>query len=268
MTRKLFHLSLLGLVLVAGAGSYAVRRSLDPAQGNSLECAHRWLSLSGSQCRNIRNEDPGFQQEAQALSQSLEQTRETMKAMLADPDSSSTVIRSQAQAVLDAHHALMRRTVRHLMVMREFADVSQCARLNTLCSNAMQHGSGRGMGMGRGRQGHGMGRGMMNRQRVRGNMNPIVTLTDGQQKALAEINPNNDEEAGQLTQQVIEAHAVFVQTLQDANSPNESISQALEGFIAARTALELSTIDYVLHIRPLLTTDQQQRLIGLCPGGR
>ena len=82
-----------------------------------------------------------------------------MATLVADAQSSDEALSDQTQLVLDAHHALMRRSLRRLMVMREFADVSQGIRLNALCSNAMRCGEGRGLGMGMG-PGRGMGSGV------------------------------------------------------------------------------------------------------------
>ena len=146
MARKLFHLSLLGVVLVAGAASYAVRRNLGASDGRPMDCARRWLDLSNKQCRNIQSNDPDFRQEAQALSLKLQEARQTMATLVADMQTSDDTLSEQAEVVLDAHHALMRRSMRHLMVVREYADVSQGVRLNTLCSNAMRCGEGRGPG--------------------------------------------------------------------------------------------------------------------------
>jgi len=49
MTRKLFHLCLLGVVLLAGVATYAVCRNLAPAHGEPLNCMRRWLTLSSAQ---------------------------------------------------------------------------------------------------------------------------------------------------------------------------------------------------------------------------
>jgi Spy/CpxP family protein refolding chaperone len=268
MAKKIFHLSLLCVVLVAGAASYAVRRNLGSTDGKPMDCARRWLDLSNQQCRNIRKEDPNFRQEAQALSQTLQAARQTMATLVANTQTSDEALAGQAQVVLDAHHALMRRSMRHLMVMREFADVSQGVRLNTLCSNAMRCGQGRGPGMG---MGPGMGpggMGMGHRQmRGQGALAPALTLTEAQQETIDQIAPDFEADCFNLMRQVRFAHMALSQTLQDANSADESIQEALESFIAARTAFEQHTIDYVISIRSLLTPDQQQRLIGLCRGG-
>jgi len=273
MARKLFHLSLLCVVLVAGAASYAVRRNLGSSDGQPIDCARRWLDLSNQQCRNIRKEDPNFRQEAQALSQTLQEARQAMATLVANAQSSDEALAGQAQVVLDAHHALMRRSMRHLMVMREFADVSQGVRLNALCSNAMRCGQGRGpgMGMGPGMMGPGMGPGGMGmgRRQMHGQraLAPALTLTQAQQETIDQIAPNFEADCFDFMRQVRFAHMALSQTLQDADSADESIQEALESFIAARTAFEQHTIDYVISIRSLLTPGQQQRLIGLCKGG-
>ena len=266
MARKLFHLGLVGVVLVAGAASYAVRRNLCSVDAKPMDCARRWLGLSNEQCRNIRREDPNFRQEAQALSLVLQEARQTMTTLVANSQTSDEALEDQAQAVLDAHHALMRRSLRHLMVIREFADVSQGIRLNSLCSSAMRCGNGRGPGMGPG-MGMGMGPGMglrhaqMHGQRALGS---VLTLTESQRQAISKINPDYETECFELMRQVRMAHMGLSQALQEGDNPREAIHQALESFIAARTAFERHTIAYVISIRHLLTPDQQQRLIGLC----
>lgn len=264
MTRRLFHLGLLGVVLVAAAASYAVHLRLDPVGGRPLECARQWLTLSRQQCRNIRSEDPEFQSEAQALSQSLQTARQTMVNLIADVQTPDQALYDQAQVVLEAHHALMRRTIRHLMVIRGCVNTGQGVRLNALCSNAMRCGPGQGMG--RGRQGHGMGMGM-GMGRDRGSLGPALTLTDAQRQTIARTHPDYETQAADLAAQVRAAHMTLARTLQDSNSPDESIQQALEHFITVRTLLERQTVNYVLAIRPLLTPDQQQCLIGLSQRG-
>lgn len=284
MARKLFHIGLLGVVLVAGAASYAVRRNLGSPDGRPMACARQWLDLSDQQCRNIRSKDPDFRQDALTLSSKLQEARQTMATLVAHTQTSDDALSEQAEIVLDAHHALMRRSMRHLMVVREFADVSQGVRLNALCSNAMRCGEGRGpgmgpgMGMGRGMgmepgmgPGMGMGRGtgsggmgMMGMGRGQRALAPALTLTEAQQETIDQIAPDYEAECFTLMRQVRLAHLALSAVLQDAESPDESIQQALESFIAARTAFEKHTIDYVISIRFLLTEDQQKRLIGLC----
>jgi len=269
MARKLFHLGLLG-VLIAGAATYAVRTNWGPGRTQPAECARRWLGLSGNQCNGIRNEDPHFQEEAQALSQSLQFARRTLADLLADPNSTDDVLRAQAQTVLDAHHRLMRHTVNHLLVVRAYTDVSQCGRLNALCADVMHSGQGRGYGrQGRGPgRGMGRGRGMQYRwRRGRGALAPALRLTEAQQQAAGEIDPNYTTDAAALTEQVRTAYQTLAGTLQDINSPDESVQQALDHFIDVQTMLEERTVDYVLGIRPMLSVDQQQRLIGLSHGG-
>ncbi len=275
MARKFFHLGLLGVVLAAGVTSYAVRRNLYSADGRPMDCARQWLDLSRKQCRNIRSKDPMFREEAQALSLALQKARLALATLVADAQSSDEALSDQTELVLDAHHSLMRRSLRRLMVMREFADVSQGVRLNALCSNAMRCGEGRGPGMGMG-PGRGMGSGMgpgagmgMRHRQMRGQnaLAPALTLTEAQQETINQIAPNFEAECLEFMKQVRFAHVALSTLLQDAKSPEESIQQALESFISARTAFEKHTIDYVISIRSLLTEDQQQRLIGLCKRG-
>ncbi len=269
---------MLGVVLAAGVTSYAVRRNLLSADHRPMDCARQWLDLSRQQCRNIRGKDPNFREEAQALFLTLYEARLVMATLVADAQTSDEALSDQAQLVLEAHHALMRRSLRHLLVMREFADVSQGARLKALCSNAMRCGEGRGSGMGMG-PGRGMGPGMgpgggmgmmgMRHRQMHGQgaLAPALSLTEAQQETINQIAPNFETECLDFMTQVRLAHVALSSLLQDTQSSAESIEQALESFIAARTAFEQHTIDYVISIRSLLTADQQQRLIGLSKHG-
>ena len=125
---------------------------------------------------------------------------------------------------------------------------------------------GPGMGMGRGMGPGGMG--MMGMGRRQSALAPALILTEAQQETIDKIAPDFEADCFALMRQVRFTHVALSTTLQDADSPDESIQQALESFIAARAAFEKHTIDYVISIRSLLTEEQQQRLIGLCKGGR
>jgi len=93
-----------------------------------------------------------------------------------------------------------------------------------------------------------------------------LTLTETQQQAIAQIDPNYEANVSLLTGQARTAHLALAHILQETNSPNKTVQQVLEHFLQAHTALEQRTVDYVLSIRPLLNSEQQQRLIGLSQG--
>ncbi|MFC1764823.1 hypothetical protein ACFL6U_22475, partial [Planctomycetota bacterium] len=62
-------------------------------------------------------------------------------------------------------------------------------------------------------------------------------------------------------------HGQLFQNLADPNVPNSVVQSSLEELIVARTQLEHRTVEHVLRIRPLLSAEQQQRLIGLAQQG-
>jgi hypothetical protein len=276
MTNRLFQLSLLGLVIIAGVGAYTVRRNPGSGQGQSLDCTRDWLCLSGSQCDKIRRDDPNYQDETELMTQALESQQQGLVELIANPDTSVDVIRTKAQGVMDAHHALMRRVVDHLLTVRRHADAQQCMRLNQLWSGVMGvsntmggHGQGRGRPLnGRGGphgQGLGMGRGQGRRQ---GQLAPALALTLAQKERAAQFDPNYDSDATRLTQQTRDAHLALALSLTDPNTSESSVVQVLENYITIHTELEQRTIEYVLSIRPMLSSEQQQRLIGLSQRGR
>jgi len=287
MRQRIFHVGLVLVTLVVGVGAYAITRTLESGQSS---CTGRFLGLSRGQCEKIRSEDPGFAEQTQELSQTLDAQRAALVALIADPQSDANAIRAAARKVTDTHHALMRRVVQHLLVVRRHTDPRQCMRLTGLCSGVIGSGAGRGgqgqgmgpgrggqgqgmgpgrggqgQGMGPGRGGMGMGRGMRYRY---GQLGPALGLTDEQRSAGAEKDPTFETDSVQLAQQICDAHGRLAQALEDANTPDADAQQALAKLIALRVQLEQRTVDYVLSIRPLLSTEQQQRLIGLSRGGR
>jgi len=278
MTRRIFHLGLVAVVLIAGTGAYALRQSLGPRTPPAADCTRYWLSLTQGQCEQIQRDDPAFHEEAQTLSQSLQEHRQALIADVSDASTPANQIRAQAEAVVAAQQALMRRIVQHLLAVRRHADVRQCTLLSQLYSNVMQPtGPQGGSGPRRQRrgwggppwaqdtgQGPGMGRGQRHRY---GQLASSLGLTPAQQAAAAQTDPNYESDVTQLTQQVRDAYAVFVQALQDLDTLDETVRQALEAFVTLRTQLELRTVDYVLSIRPLLSAEQQQHLIGLSQRG-
>lgn len=281
MRQRIFHIGLLMLMLVAGTGTFALTWTCRNGQGDTMACTRQWLGLSRSQCQQIRNQDPGFAEESQALSQVLSMHRQTLAERIADPASDTDFIRTTAGKVLDAHHDLMRRVVRHLLVVRRFTDPAQCMRLTDLCSPAFSSNStpagpgnqwrGQGMGQGNQRRGQGMGQGNRYRgqgmgrgaQHRYGQLASTLGLTEAQQQAADQKDPSFQADTQQLAQQIHDAHDELAQALRDPAIPDTQVNQVLEKVIALQTHLEQRTVEYVLSIRNLLSHDQQQQLMGL-----
>ena len=272
MRRRIFHISLIVVMLVAGAGAYTITRTLKAEHDGTLGCTRQWLGLSRKQCEKIRSEDPGFSEQTQELSQILLEERQALVALITDPNSDAEAIRATARKVLDAHHDLMRRVVKHLLVVRRHADPRQCVRLTDLCSGVICSGGnrggrgnqGQGMGMGRG-QGMGMGRGQRHRY---GRLGPALGLTEAQRQAAGQHDTSFEVDTRQLAQQIYDAHDRLARMLEDTTAPDDEVKQALEELIGLRVQLEQRTVDYVLSIRSMLDTDQIQRLIGMSGGGQ
>jgi len=282
MKRTIFHFGLLVLVLLTTATVFSVTRSLGQRRATDAGGAGQWLCLSGTQCQQIRQEDPGFREQAQQLTQRLQDQQQNLLEQIQDADIPDETILKQSRLVVDTHHDLMRRVVRHLLVVRRYADTQQCLQLRSLCSGAlvpgatgerhgrqarMQHqrgqgphgpgwGQGRGMGMGRG-----MGRGRHQRMQL------ALALTETQQEEVLQLDPDFDQDVTQRTESVRMLHGQFTQHLMDPNVSDEVIHSSLEELILARTQLEQRTTEHVLRIRSLLSADQQQRLIGLSQRG-
>lgn len=285
MRQRIFHIGLLVLMLVAGTGAFAVTWTYRNGQRDTMACTRQWLGLSRNQCQQIRSQDPGFAEESQALSQVLSMHRQALADRIVDPASDADSIRTAAGKVLDAHHDLMRRVVRHLLVVRRYTDPGQCMRLTNLCSPTFSPeptpaGNGnqsRGQGMGQGNQRRGQGMGQGNRYRDQGmgrgaqhrygRLASTLGLTDTQQQAADQKDPAFQADTQQLAQEIRQAHDELAQALQDPAIPDNQVSQALEKVIGLQTQLEQRTVEYVLSIRDQLTPAQQQQLMGLSQGG-
>jgi type II secretory pathway component PulM len=96
---------------------------------------------------------------------------------------------------------------------------------------------------------------------------PALALTETQQAEVLELDPSFEADVTQFTESVLMLHGQFVQNLTDPNGSDEVIRASLEALIVARTRLEQRTTEHVLRIRPLLSVDQQQRLVGLSQRG-
>jgi hypothetical protein len=273
MTGRVFHVGLLGLVVIAAAGGYTLRRNIGSHGPQTSDCMHNLLRLSGQQCAQLQQDDPGFQQDAETLAGTLAADQQTLIALVSDTATSAEQIRAQAQVVVDAHGALTRRIVQHLLAVRRHVNIHQCRLLNQLYTEMMQPSRDGGPGRYRQRRGRGgpwgQGPGRGRRQRHRyGQLAPTLGLTEAQQTEAARIDPTYDSDAAQLATDVRRAHTQLVQGLEDPNTAEVVVEQALGEFLTLRAKLEMRTVDYVLSLRPMLSAEQQQRLIGLSRQGR
>jgi Spy/CpxP family protein refolding chaperone len=101
----------------------------------------------------------------------------------------------------------------------------------------------------------------------RGHLAPTLGLTEAQQEKSAQLDPAFEADVAQLAEAVRTQHRQFRQNLADPDVSDAAVESSLEELIAARTRLEQRTVEHVLRIRPLLSTEQQQRLIGLSQRG-
>jgi len=107
----------------------------------------------------------------------------------------------------------------------------------------------------------------MGRRRRHGCLAPTLALSDTQYERSAQLDPQFETEVTQLADTVRARHRQFAGNLADTGVSDAAIQSSLEDLIAARTQLEQRTVEHVLRIRPLLTAEQQQRLIGLAQRG-
>lgn len=131
------------------------------------------LNLSGKQVEAINEADPGFDKEAEVLTNDLNSAKTQLADVLEDNNSTDDQIMAQVETTIAAHNALKRRVAKHILKIRDQLEPEQRSRLMGLCAeevrasrrhqnrfgqggdNAGHDGAGPGKGNGKGANGRG-----------------------------------------------------------------------------------------------------------------
>ncbi len=132
----------------------------------------RWLSVTPAQREQIQRLDPDFYADVVSQREKLADERDSLAALLEDPEATSEEITQQVERSIELGNELERRVTKHLLLLRKILTADQQKRLFGLAASGVRQrmawcgrGCGRhgGDGMRRG-QGVGGGRGAVRGQ--------------------------------------------------------------------------------------------------------
>jgi len=279
--RTVVTLFLAGFV---GVASFYITRSLEADNVYSAQVSMRnWLALTDEQDKAIRQSDPDFDTEAAELSQAFIAERQQLARLLDAPGSTDEQITAQAERVIRANHALIRRVVTYILAIRKHLSPQQQQPLMHLCSNIIQGRAGKGRllgggngssgkqqfgrGKGNGRRprqyGTGLGRGQGRRRRYSGGLSRNIEFTPEQIQTIQQLDPGFEAKSTEFATTASKEHEQFASLLNTPSANDKVILQQLEKLLEARAQLEHLTSQHVLLIRPYLSPEQQKILVGL-----
>jgi len=289
MKIKLRTVVTLFLAGVIGVVSFYITRSLEADKVYSTQVSMRnWLAFTNEQDKAIRQSDPDFDKEAAELSLVFIVERQQLAHLLDASGSSDEQITVQVEKVVEANHALLKRVVTHILVIRKHLSPQQQQQLMRLCSNIISgraakgrllegnnvgpgkqyFGTGKGRGRGRGRlgqeRGKGRGQGQGWGRRHRRGLTSDIDFTPEQIKTIQQLDPGFKVESTELTEAVFKEHKQLALLLDNLTTNDNEIWQQLETLLEVRAQRERRISQHVLLIRPLLSTEQQKVLVGLC----
>jgi len=291
---RLRIISILLLTITVGAVSFYITRSLEM---NVLQSRHgymrNWLDLNDEQIIAVFQADPNFDTGAKYLSETFIAERQKLASLLDNANSSELQISSQMKSVGNAHHALIRRVLRHILTVRKHLSEKQNQQFTQLCSNILRgrqvnvlnnsRGDGHGKqqfvsngGQGnRRRRGHfaddsqtsgndNSGNGRQHRRRYRGGLKNSIDFTVEQIQIFKQLDPDFDSESAEFAKEIANHQKQLALLLELSTARDGEIMHQLEKTLEAQQQLESRTLQYVLLIRSHLSPEQQKQLVGLC----
>ena len=290
MTKNILRLLLtVFIAVIAGFISFYITHSLEVDKSYTSQNAMRnWLALTNEQDNIIRQTAPDFDTEAAELSRDFVAERQQLARLLEASLSSDEQITAQVEKVIEASHALLKRVVTHILAIRKHLSPQQHQKFMRLCSNIISgraakgrllegnnvgpgkqyFGTGKGRGRGRGRlgqeRGKGRGQGQGWGRRHRRGLTSDIDFTPEQIKTIQQLDPGFKVESTELTEAVFKEHKQLALLLDNLTTNDNEIWQQLETLLEARAQRERRISQHVLLIRPLLSTEQQKVLVGLC----
>ena len=94
-----------------------------------------------------------------------------------------------------------------------------------------------------------------------------LRLPTSQCKNVCNADPTFRQEAGDLRRQVHTERLALAALLEDPETPGQAILDQVDRVAEVHAALERRVAQHIIAIRPLLTPEQQQRLLHFCAEG-
>jgi len=91
-------------------------------------------------------------------------------------------------------------------------------------------------------------------------------LTDEQTALALQNDPSFEEDCIHLKNEVSDAHGELLADFEDPQTSDETLLAGVDRLIAAHNDLETRVARHVVKLRPYLSPEQMDRLLGLCEG--
>lgn len=277
MSRGRLLIFVLGLPVCGAAAFYVGRGAAGGASLREHQARHKWLH--GAPAGALRAEQQ-FTRRVARLDATVRADQARLASLLGDPCATGDQILEQAERVAGSHTRLMEAVGNHLVELREVLPGQQRRELMGACANSLrgrvqrryrwrggaqdqsaERRGGRGYGRGRGRRYRGG-------QEVGDTLASRLELTDEQALLAQRYDPNFEEDCTGLKDRLREAHSGLVEAFESTDVGNGDLLERIGDLIEAHNALERRVARYVVLLRPHLSREQQERLSGLCGGGR
>lgn len=136
------HIALYAALFAGGfAGTYAARMPGPPPEGPGHRGPLvRWLGLDPATAEKVRELDPSFGADLQALRKAHDDERGKLAELFEKPDVTDAELRNQFEAVIAAGNAVERRVADHLLAVRDHLTPAQQRQLFDLCAEHVRQG--------------------------------------------------------------------------------------------------------------------------------
>ncbi|MEJ2650053.1 MAG: hypothetical protein P8016_16785 [Sedimentisphaerales bacterium] len=278
------------ITLAAGLVSFVSARMSVLSKQNQVDAVSQtWLQ---NEPPSVAEAEAGFDDEISQLLSNLKGLQSNLLTVLEDPLTSDESILEQVDSVNKAHEHIIRLVGQHVVGLRHELGETNREKLMQFCAEAVsepmrrlgarmggqagQGQAGRGNRYGqrnRGGRGYGYrggtgqaGQGYGQRFRFWNRMANRLRLTPEQVTELQQNDPNFESESTELYDNLSAQRQKLLALFEDPQSSDTELLEQIDNLVLAHSTAERKIAQHVLALRPYLTIEQQEWLIGLCRG--
>ena len=271
------------ITLTAGFISFVNARTTILRKLDQTEVALQpWLA---SEPRSITESEAQFNEKISELTSNLKVLQSELLTALENPLTSNETVLEHVDSINEAHEYAIRQIGEHIVELRHELGQINREKLMQFCMDALSGQISRLGGRMNGQGGRGYRYGQQNRgqrgygfrggaeqgttgygQRFRfwDRLANRLSLTSEQITVLQEKDPNFESESIDLYENLMAERQKLLSAFENPQSSDSELLQQLDSFISTHSRIERRIAEHVLLLRPYLTVEQQQWLIGLC----
>ncbi len=234
---------------------------------------------------SITESEAEFNDRISELMSNLKVLQSELLTVLEDPLTSNETILEHVDSINKAHEYAIRQIGEHIVKLRHELGQINREKLMQFCVEALSGQISRLGGRMNGQGGRGYRYGQQNRgqrgygfrggaeqgtagygQRFRfwDRLANRLRLTSEQITVLQEKDPNFESESIDLYENLMAERQKLLSAFENPQSSDSELLQQIDSFISTHSRIERRIAEHVLLLRPYLTVEQQQWLIGLC----